>query len=152
MEIEKLRESRNNAIVIFIKFTRLKSKHNSSLFCCFEGDDSKYYGSRIENIVQFNPDELHPFSCGGKEEVLKFYRMINKNNDYKEVKIAYFVDKDFDESIIGLYNNKIYETPCYSIENLYTTTSAFKRILKSEFNFNESEPDRMSQKQLFTTL
>lgn len=137
MQIEKLRDSRNKATVNFIRFTRLKSKHNSSLFCYFEGHDSKYYGSRIEKIAQFDPDELHFFNCGGKKEVLRFYEMINKNDDYKEVKMAYFVDKDFDNSIIEEYNNEIYETPCYSIENLYTTISVFKRILKYELNINE---------------
>lgn len=141
MQVEKLRDSRKGATVIFTKFTRLKSKYGSSLFCCFEGDDSKYYGSRIENILQSNPDNSHFFNCGGKKEVLKLFEMVNKNEDYKDVKIAYFIDKDFDESIIEIYCNKIYETPCYSIENFYTTISAFKRILKSEFNINESDSE-----------
>lgn len=141
MQVEKLRDSRKRATANFIKFTRLKSKHGSSLFCCFEGDDIKYYGSRIENILQSNPDKVHNITCGGKKEVLKFYNIINKNKDYADVRIAYFVDKDFDESIIEIYDNKIYETPCYSIENLYTTQSAFKRILKSEFNINEYDDE-----------
>lgn len=139
--IDKLRESRKGATVMFTKFTRLKDSHKSSLFCCFEGDDSKYYGSRIENILQMDIDKLHFFNCGGKSEVIRFYEMINKNDDYKEVKIAYFVDRDYDRSLSSIYNYNIYETPFYSIENFYTTTSAFKKILKNEFNLNEFDED-----------
>lgn len=141
MNVETLRENRYGATVIFTKFILLKSKHNTSLFCCFEGDDSKYYGWRIENILNFETDNLHFFNCGGKMEVLRFYQIVNKNEYYKEVKLAYFVDKDFDESIIEKYKQKIYETPCYSIENFYTTIMAFKRILKSEFNIDECDDD-----------
>ena len=141
MEVQALRESRKGATVIYTKFTRLRSKYNTSLFCCFEGDDSKYYGWRIQTRLNLDIDNLQFFNCGGKSEVLRFYNMINKNNDYMHVNLAYFVDRDFDESIIDKYSNEIYETPCYAIENFYTTISAIKRILKCEFNFDESEKD-----------
>lgn len=140
-DVDVLRDSRKGAPSIFILFIDLKDKHHSKLFCCFEGDDYKYYGFRIENLLQINSDNLQFFTCGGKREVLRLYEMINQNEKYKDVKISYFVDKDFDESIIEKYNKKIYETPCYSIENFYTTVSAFKKILKYEFNIDEPNED-----------
>lgn len=38
-------------------------------------------------------------------------------------------------------NKPIYETPCYSVENLYTSTSVFGEILKSEFGLYETDYD-----------
>ena len=141
MNLETLRTNRNVAPVVFTNFLLLSSKHSSSLFCSFEGDDSKYYGPRIEDKLNYKPDEVHYFTCGGKKELLRFYKMINKNDDYKDIKLMYFVDRDFDESIIEKFNNEIYETPCYSIENFYTTKDAFKRILKREFMFEEYDDE-----------
>ena len=141
MLADNLRDNRNRAAAIFVHFIALRHKHSSSLFCSFEGDDSKYYGSRIEDKLNYKPDEVHHFTCGGKKEVLRFYQMINKNDDYKDVKVMYFIDRDFDESIIEKFDNNIYETPCYSIENFYTTKDAFKRILKREFMFEEYDEE-----------
>lgn len=136
-----LKESRKGAAVAFMKFTQLKEKHSSDLFCCFEGDDVKYYGARIENILKKDIDNMHFFNCGGKSEVLKFYDMINKDDHYKNVKIAYFVDKDFDNDLPEKYSTHVYQTPVYSVENYYTVVSSFKKILKYEFNVTEAEQD-----------
>ncbi|WP_439638082.1 DUF4435 domain-containing protein [Spirulina sp.] len=57
-------------------------------------------------------------------------------------KLAYFIDRDFDNSIAeeGL-QGIIYETPCYSIENFYTSINSFKSLLKEEFGLQESDAD-----------
>lgn len=149
MSVEKLRESRKGAAVIFTEFTRLRNKFADSLFCCFEGDDAKYYNHRIESFSRYSTDQIVLFSCGGKSEVLRMYELVNKNNDYDHVKFLYFIDLDFDPKLDKAIREKIYETPCYSIENLYTTLEAFKRVLKCEFNYHEADAEYETLVNLF---
>lgn len=139
--IDRLKDSRKGATTAFIRFTRLKDKHQTDLFCCFEGDDVKYYGPRIENSLKIDIDHVQFFNCGGKSEVLRFYDMVNKDDYYRNVKFAYFVDRDFDPPLGEPYRSKVYETSVYSIENFYTTLTSFKKILKYEFNYSEDDQD-----------
>ena len=82
----------------------------------------------------------------GKKEVLRLYHLIKGKNEYSKIKFLYFVDKDFDPL---MNNNEIYETPVYSIENLYTTKDAFIRILKCEFIYGKSDADYITLLELF---
>ncbi|MDJ0845476.1 DUF4435 domain-containing protein [Crocosphaera sp.] len=137
---DQLRDYRNRATSAFILFTRKYERNKLALFCFFEGkDDSKYYGVRIDLIVK--PIEDYYFSCGKKSEVLRTYSLIADKEYYSNAKTAYFIDKDFDQSIYESLEpnnaNKIHETPCYSIENFYTSNYCFKRILRSEFNIDD---------------
>lgn len=65
--------------------------------------------------------------------------MLSSRKHYANVRAAYFIDKDFDRSIKETSLNRIYETPCYSIENFYTSLPCFSEILKSEFKLTESD-------------
>lgn len=133
MSANKLRESRNIPTVIFTEFTRSYKRHRDySLYCFFEGkDDNKYYGIRIRTIVK--NENLQPFTCNGKEGVLGIYRMISSRKYYSNVRAIYFVDRDFDESINQGGASAIYETPCHSVENFYTSVQCFSRIIRDEF-------------------
>ncbi|GGA96356.1 DUF4435 domain-containing protein [Puia dinghuensis] len=139
MNVEELRESRKGATVIFTKITRMKEQYPNSLFCCFEGDDAKYYFNRIEMRTGYSPEEIIPFHCGGKIEVLRLYRLFKEKQEYSSIKFLYFIDRDFDEPYPN--GQGIYETPVYSVENFYTTYEAFVRILKAEFNYLEDDPE-----------
>ena len=138
--VESLRENRRGATVIFTAFTRMKEKYDNNIFCCFEGDDSKYYFARIENWTKYSAENIEVLNCQGKSEVLKFHKMINQREEYSNVKLLYFVDKDFDPINLNEFNN-VYQTPVYSIENFYTTKEAFIRILKCEFNYTNDDED-----------
>jgi len=135
MSVEKLRASRGKAVAIFVEFTRLYKQYESVLYCFFEGEDSKYYGIRIKNITKSKKDIY--LNCHGKEGVLGIYRMLSSRNHYRTARIGYFVDRDFDQSIYNMGISKIYETPCYSVENFYTSVQCFAEILKSEFKLTE---------------
>ncbi|MEM9216441.1 MAG: DUF4435 domain-containing protein [Cyanobacteria bacterium P01_F01_bin.150] len=139
MSVEDLRASRDKAAVKFMEFTRLYRKNPDALFCCFEGKDAEYYGVRIDIIVK--PEHYQYLNCSGKEAVLAVHRMVSERKQYNNVKLACFVDRDFDPSIATLGLQGIYETPCYSIENLYTTTTCFIKILKSRFQLIETDKD-----------
>lgn len=136
--VDKLRESRRGATVIFTQFTRLNKYYSDSLFCCFEGDDAKYYFQRIETKTGYPPNRIIAFHCGGKNEVLRLQKMISAKIEYTNVDFLYFIDRDFD---LPINIAGIYETPVYSVENFYTTRESFIRILKCEFNYNESDTE-----------
>lgn len=145
---EKLREDRKKRAVAYLRFTQCYKRDNTALFCFFEGEDSHYYGIRIKLIAQ--PKKYSYFTCGNKTEVLKTYRLISGQECYNNAKTAYFIDKDFDPSI-DKNLSKIYETPCYSIENFYTSIDCFKEILRSGFNLDEDSEDFATLLNLYIT-
>jgi hypothetical protein len=112
-------------------------KGDDTLYCFFEGyEDRTYYAIRIENIS--NAEKYKDYICGGKDEVLKVHSLIKQNQHYKSVKTGFFIDKDFDSQA---YSDEIYETPTYSIENLYCCKEAFEKILTSEFRLKPEDND-----------
>ena len=136
MTAEQLRKAREeSANVAYLTFTKHIKSDKLGLFCFFEGKDSPYYISRVKSVFNGN---YYPINCSGKSKVLKVYELINYHSEYDNYKKAFFVDRDFDFS---LSNDKIYETSCYSVENLYTSPSVFCDILKSEFGIYETDDD-----------
>ncbi|NEQ69399.1 MAG: DUF4435 domain-containing protein, partial [Symploca sp. SIO2D2] len=137
MSVDNLRASRGKAKTVFMEFTRLYKQYESALYCFFEGEDSQYYGIRINNIAR--PEKDIYLRCNGKEGVLGIHKMLSSRKYYANVKAAYFVDRDFDKSVSETNLSGIYETPCYSIENFYTSTQCLEKILRSEFKLTESD-------------
>lgn len=136
MTVEELRIAREeSANVAYITFTKHVKSDKLGLFCFFEGKDSPYYGLRVKSVFNGN---YYPINCSGKSQVLKVYELINYHREYDAYKKAFFIDRDFD---VAVSNPQIYETPCYSVENLYTDISVFHEILKSEFGLHETDED-----------
>ncbi|PST85475.1 hypothetical protein C9I86_18900 [Photobacterium sp. NCIMB 13483] len=125
---EMMRQKRRSNAVDLIKLIKRIDCFKTSLICIFEGEDSKYYGSRIDPY--FSNLNRKNLSCKGKEAVLKLREKVASNQELNSANILFFVDIDFDEKKQTDYN--IYSTPCYSIENLYVTTQVFSRILTDE--------------------
>lgn len=135
--VTNLNRARGTGSVAFLQFTRIHKSKSYCLFCFFEGEDAKYYGFRIkENLSTVDWEGI---DCGGKSEVLAVCEFLQKheNPSYREAKTAFFIDRDFDEPLSEEWQEAIYTTPCYSIENFYTTVNCFKGILKHEFKINE---------------
>jgi hypothetical protein len=130
---ELLERSRNSSTVALHKFILLHREFGTDLFCFYEGKDTHYYFPKINEYFQ---EKHHPIICGNKKSVIEtFEKVIPK---YNNLKTAFFVDKDFDENI---GNEKLYCTPCYSIENLYCTENVLSRILKNEFMLLEIDEE-----------
>jgi len=129
---EELRQSRNKPQVAFTEFANATRKNPEHLFCFFEGKDNAYYVSRIKRFTE----NYYPVKCGGKQSVLDVYALITGKKEYRKYKFGFFIDRDFNTSI-GAKTPPIYETPCYSIENLYVSISVFKEILTNEFHLSE---------------
>jgi Protein of unknown function (DUF4435) len=62
--------------------------------------------------------------------------LITTHKEYDKYKKAFFIDRDFNPSLPA-HNPPIFETPCYSIENLYVSFDVFKAILINEFHLSE---------------
>ena len=135
MEVQELRNSRDKPQVVYHNFMLSTRNNIENLFCFFEGKDNDYYVPRIK---QFTKEKYLPFNCNGKKQVLDVYKLITERKEYEKYNIAFFVDKDFEKSIVKTHP-KIYETPCYSIENLYVSNNVFKKIINNKFGILENE-------------
>ncbi|TKH10745.1 DUF4435 domain-containing protein [Bacillus wiedmannii] len=132
---DKLRSKRSRGAVGFHKFALNYKPKQKKPYCFVEGEDNKYYLPRLIMICKTEPEFIR---CNGKKGVIEAFQKIQKYNEYEEDSLLFFVDSDFDAPI---NNENIYETPCYSIENLYTSPRVFERILKSEFSLDETDTD-----------
>lgn len=139
MDIQKIREDRKKPSVIFMKFCQSKDLHKKALFCFYEGEDIKYYGNRIEQITGRCSDSIVSYHCGGKIGVLKVKELIENKNQYDDVKTAYFIDRDFFPQE-GLQKN-VYQTSGYSVENYYTSSTAFAKVLNYAFGISCDSSD-----------
>lgn len=142
---EGMKQARDESSSVAYQDFMLHVKANKNgLFCFFEGKDSNYYAPRIK---QFSTVNYYPIKCGGKEKVLKVYELISGHVEYGKYKKAFFIDRDFDESII---NSDIYETPYYAIENFYTSVDVFKEIIKNSLGLSEISEDYQTCLNLYT--
>lgn len=137
MTVEDLIRAKEEATsVVYQSFVLLTGSNPNDLFCFIEGKDAPYYHFRIKSNIQ---GEVHYLTCKGKKRVLKTKELIEHHREYDKYRTAFFVDKDFDISLKNKFPN-LYETPCYSIENLYCTPQSVKEIIKCEFQITEDEP------------
>lgn len=126
---ETLRASRDKAQVAFQEFALSTREYPAFLFCFFEGKDNPYYVPRIKRFTQ----KYLPIKCGNRDSVLKVHELIINRSEYKKYKKSFFTDRDFNSST---ENPLIFETPCYSVENLYVSVNVFREILINEFHLS----------------
>ncbi|WJH27090.1 DUF4435 domain-containing protein [Paenibacillus sp. CC-CFT742] len=142
---DKLRDKRARYVVAYKKFTTMISTMKDDLFCFVEGhDDSLYYGPHIINMYKGHRYQF--LNCSGKEGVLSAARLICSSSEYSSAKVFFFVDSDFD---VDMVSDSIYTTPCYSIENLYTSSDVFEQILKCEFQLTDADNDFQTMMDIF---
>ena len=134
-----MKQASERAMVSFLKFMQLIAKNRADTICFFEGEDQKYYVARINLLA--SALNWHGIDCAGKANVLDLHKLITEHKIYKNSLVAFFVDKDFDAPLPQEIRNKIYETPCYSIENFYCTDTCLSKVLSIEFKL-ENNPDK----------
>lgn len=142
MNVVEMRNSRKTSQVAFLDFSQLKNKlisQGKKVIFFFEGtDDIKYYRKRINKF--FERSSYHYFEIKGKSNVLE---LKDKLKFTKELKLIYFIDRDFDNNI---QESDLYVTPYYSIENFYISKEVFKNYLNDTFLSqldNEEEFDKI---------
>lgn len=135
--LDQMRKARGTSEAVFMQFANDRKYHSLYAFCFYEGEDGKYYDPRIRQKFS---DRFMTFIVGNKKEVIKLLKKISAEDLYKDVCVMFFVDRDYDKSLAE-NNENIYETPCYSIENLYVQEECLKKILQSEFGLNIVDED-----------
>lgn len=140
MQPRDLLNSAKSPKVAFHRFVLLHRKHQTDLFCFFEGSDSQYYFPRINNINENH----HPIICGNKKSLLDAYDFIKTK--YPHFKTVFFADSDFDENVP---KSDLYFTCGYSIENFYCTENVFNRILKNEFFLKVTDSEYITLMEMF---
>lgn len=126
--VEAMRQARDFEVVKIQSILKEHSSDPDVLICIFEGEDAKYYGSRIDSV--FRDRNRKNIKCKGREKLLKLKSKVESNKYLSKVKILYFADRDFDFNYTT--HDNIYFTPCYSIENLYVGSDVLDRILCDE--------------------
>lgn len=137
LSLERMRQERITCESVYMKFVNNGKYYKSHAFCFYEGEDGKYYDSRIRKKFQ---DNMITYPVGNKKEVLKLLNKVRSAGLYEGVCTMFFIDRDYDESLAGT-DEDLFETPCYSIENLYTQKECLKKILQSEFGLNIMDAD-----------
>lgn len=146
--IDILRESQESEYVAYTQFSLAYSNESKKyLYCFFEGDeDKRYYGTRIKFKTE---QDFKSFTCGGKDNVKGILKLIETKNEYQDSTILYFIDKDYTEEYS---TSNIYVTPCYAVENFYTSQNTLHEILINEFNLQEEDDDYQLSMSLYTQL
>lgn len=105
----------------------------------FEGEDGKYYTSKIDNFFSKPWDSI---DAGGKSKVLKLREKVKSNPTYKNKLALYFVDADFSDNVNIMNEEDIYITPCYSVENFYFSENLIEKVLRDEFKVSPSNEEK----------
>lgn len=138
--IDTLRENRDAYAEKLRQLLLNYQKYPQALFCVFEGEDAKYYGVRIDALTAI--EDRRQIPCRGKEDVLKLYDRVVADERLSKSNTIFFIDHDFDGTRGRMSGDRLYVTPCYSVENLYVNDSVIRRILIEEYgvdNFEDSE-------------
>ena len=117
----------------YLEFINEYQNGNFKYFCFLEGaDDEKYYQLRLNTYL--NNGDIRCYDSRGKKNVLDLYDKLKKDENYKDLKLLFFVDKDYDFYLEENFKPSLFVTPCYSIENLYSNVDTFEKILNAEFH------------------
>ena len=144
--LDELRSGRDTASAAFMQFTNYKCYFSNHIFAFYEGEDGKYYNTRIKMIA--NRELIH-IKANNKTNVLEVMKLIQSKHEYDSVITIYFVDRDMDFELEEYRNDNLYVTPCYSIENLYVSSKVFGQVLEDEFGLNVHDADYQKYLSLF---
>lgn len=129
--VDFLTAESENSIVFFREYVIKRGRCTYPIFIIEGKNDPKFYSGIIGAYFGSAWDFI---SAGGKSNVLNVRSMIRSNPTYASDKVAFLVDRDFDDTEI---DSDLYVTPTYSIENIYCQPSTFERILVGECGLSD---------------
>ena len=148
--VDSMQKATEEAPSVWLQYVNSKQKANTSpsVFCFFEGEDRKYYVERIGKV--FIDFKILSFTCGNRKNVIKVCKKIVSEGDNTD-ELLFFVDRDFN---LDSYeeDSLIYQTPEYSIENLYCKVQTIEKIIEIEFGMKPMSGDWETVKQLYGVL
>ncbi|MCM1263579.1 MAG: DUF4435 domain-containing protein [Butyrivibrio sp.] len=134
--VTQMRKEREISQAVYIEFASSRKFYRTHMFCFYVGEDGKYYNPRVKQKFE----KCIEYSVKNKKEALNLLERITFSNLYDDACVMFFIDRDYDDSISN-YKEELYETPCYSIENLYAQQECLSRILQAEFGLSETDDD-----------
>lgn len=137
MNVEEMRDGRQIFQSVYLDFLGKSNYYKTHVFCFYEGEDGKYYDSRIRSECSEN---IMTFRVQNKTGVLKLYEKIKNEHFLDDVCKMFFIDRDCDENKYDGWKD-LYVTPGYSIENFYVSQECLAKILQSEFGINPTDDD-----------
>lgn len=145
---EKLRTARESHTVPLEAFKRMCIPGDKTrLFCFVEAAfDKRFYTMRVRTLLNEQPTTI---PCSKKNNVVRIYDVLQEDIVYEKNRIAYFVDNDFDPP---LKNSGIYETPCYSLENLYIIAETVQVVVEELCKISVTDKDFLTIMKLYTDL
>ncbi len=128
----------------YFKFINQRDEDRSKLFCIVEGpSDEKFYNLTLYKKLNYKKEKLSFISNGtngGKEKVVKLYKLI-KSKTYSDLsRCIFIVDKDYDGldgndiNLTDLEKSHITVLPCYSFENYYLYQTNLNIVFKYSFH------------------
>lgn len=110
----------------------------NKFYCICEGNEDRIcYLPKIKSILR---KDIKIYEVGGKDNVLEIFNRCEKQQGYNLNKIMFIVDRDFDEP---LNNQRVYELPVYSVENLYANPDVLKDFI--ELTVEVTNPETISK-------
>ncbi|KJG20996.1 hypothetical protein UB37_12460 [Photobacterium iliopiscarium] len=141
--------SRSITTVTFQKYQLLKKNKNIITFFVEGEDDQFFYPMKARSHI---PNQIVPLQCGGKDGVLEIWKLTKKDRLENNIKIGYFIDKDFDTPLSSDLRDYIYETPVYSVENLCFNKQTFINIYTEKFNMTPADNNYHSAITYYDTM
>ena len=132
---EYLNQIPNTITYYFMEFSRVQASQQYDFYAFIEGNDAPFYTISCENIL--GKDKTYFIRCDGKKNAIELveYLYLHSEESYRNSNFFALVDNDYGlETIKYEVVYKIYQTPCYSFENLYLGQHTFKKILNHIFH------------------
>lgn len=131
--VEEVRKAREAPAVLKLKLMSLRCTAPDVCVFAFEGvEDKVVYFHWIQRIDQDLVYE--PFVCGGKEKLLQFMEMLDRDRSGLSRRVFFFVDRDFDDLRGRKPTESIFMTPTYSFENALVDEGVLDEVLKNELH------------------
>jgi hypothetical protein len=146
--LERMRQAKEIPAHAFLQFLQHYDSQPNRIFCFVEATvDKNFYNAHIRKILP--QTELITYTCGNKAGVLHVYKLIRERREFDAEKFGFFIDRDFDSPC---HIGEIYETPCYSIENFFTSPSTIQNILDDVFHIPHTSKDKQQFIELYLHL
>jgi len=133
--VDALARAAQSPPVKFMEVTRAYSKSPNTIICIFEGEDEKYFSCRLS--MEFGNNGWKGINSGGRKSVLELHASLASHSTYKDYRFVGFIDNDYDDPVTNPDPHRIYVTPTYSVENLYTSAICLSNVLSAEFKVSE---------------
>ncbi|MDH2591939.1 DUF4435 domain-containing protein [Acinetobacter nosocomialis] len=144
--VQSMLDALEDDSVAFKSFMKKFGENSQRFFIFFEGeDDINYYNISLNSklgVFKTNWDYIVSYGRNNVEKIIQTLEN-HTREEYRLSNFIGFIDKDYHDNPPS--SDRIYITPCYSIENFYTNDIFIRDILIHKFKFaDEDQPLHLS--------